>query len=115
MSTHATTTFIENGATLATLYTHWDGDTFDQALKAALSKYTITSGLSNKPNHANGISELALYAIKELKTEPGNLYLIVPGIREFFHYEIREKNAKVHLTSYEGEIQTYKGLIEEYK
>jgi hypothetical protein len=115
MGTRSLTVVKEGKSELLCMYKQYDGypEGHGQDLVNFLAPITLVNGISDrKAIIANGMGCLAAQLVAHFKTEPGNIYLQVPGSRDLgeeWIYTIHEKNGKIHLQVQSGRV-TFFGL-----
>lgn len=126
MATRATIKFFDERGVVLSLYSQYDGyeEGVGYQLMQLFEKYEIVNGLtygSNKPV-ANGIGDLALMYVVEVKDEAGSVYATNEGDSQEYDYEIhgrfnkeigRDEIHKITVTNY-GEL-LFEGNEQEYK
>lgn len=83
-----------NETPISSIYKHWDGypDGFGDQLREIAAKYSIGNGIPGggaPENFANGMGCFAAFLVKELKEQPGDVYLCPADQREEYNYHIR--------------------------
>jgi hypothetical protein len=100
MSTNASVeVFDEYDSLLITIYKHWDGDSLGEKLEKIAGKYTLVDGLRGNPGEANGMGCFAASLIKELKQEPGDIYIVTAGDYQQYNYKIKPDGDKIKVSS----------------